>query len=150
MINKSAIKLFPSEFVEFSINRITDFLDKLKLQEENKQNTSFIKREPTPLLVFKTLQEKKESIRFSLAQLTKKYPHLLKLEGEITEVIIGIEKSSNALQLLDKYLRIIETENVYLETKHYQMDHDAQDNVLFGQKRKLFFFRWKILKATWI
>ena len=48
MMNQSAIKLFQSEFVEFSINRIIDFLDKLKLEKENEQNTGFVKREPTP------------------------------------------------------------------------------------------------------
>lgn len=129
MINQSAIKLFPSEFVEFSINRIIDFLEKLKLEKENEQNTDFVKREPTPLLVYKTLQEKKESIKQSLAELTKKYPRLIKLEGSINDIIKEIENSSNALQLLDIYYQIIETENRYLQRLHEQFNEDSKDNV---------------------
>lgn len=135
MINQSAIKLFPSEFVEFSINRIIDFLDKLKLEKENEQNTDFVKREPTPLLVYKTLQEKKESIKQSLAELTKKYPRLIKLEGNVNEIIKEIETSSNALQLLDKYHQILETENTYLNKKRPQ----KEDNVFVWANKEAVF-----------
>ncbi|MDZ4712865.1 MAG: hypothetical protein SGI89_11160 [bacterium] len=111
----------------------------MKLEKENEQNTSFVKREPTPLLVYKTLQEKKDSIKFSLSNLTKLYPSLIKLESDIIEIIKELEKSSNALQLLDKYFQVIDTENKYLKSVHQKTDEDSKDNIFVWANKEAIF-----------
>jgi hypothetical protein len=135
MDSDKSIRFFTSYFVEFTIRRIAEFLSLLKLKKENEHDTTFQKREPTSLMVYQTLDEQKDEIKARLQDLAASYPQLVALQAAVLGLLGEIDGATNALQHLDKYLRVLDLENQYLSLQRQSVD----DNVfVWANKESVF------------
>ncbi|MBI5145828.1 MAG: hypothetical protein HZA84_01245 [Thaumarchaeota archaeon] len=94
------------------------FVSRLRLKLENDEN--FIKREPTPLLLYETADEIKDDLEHKLDDLIKKFPKVSNVRKPVCEIIANLSSSqNNGLLLLNEYHSLLDVELKWLpeETK---------------------------------
>ncbi len=110
--------IYAPEFVNEALQGVLETIRDVKIALEAKSNSKFVKREPTPLLQFRTTAELFKEAKDELQKAAKFFPELKNLPQELTPLLQTLsDPKSQGEESIHTYRAILEILNPFISSR---------------------------------
>lgn len=117
------------QFKRFALSLILEIISQIDIFYQKEDD--FIKREPTPLMTYETIESLTNQIKEKMEHLNKNVPNKSELTSKLNSVIALVNDSNNALDLLNKFHSVL----IIIDTWLPELTSKKPDSILLSASK---------------